>query len=128
MPVRVTWRPALAGFTAAENTVIPGTLTLTGRTLTSLAATCSSCAMARCATAMSCSVDAICAVPFAFVLFAPGGPAGAATTLLLHAANHHADAVVLFDVIYDKKTPVFGTIFEVPLERKDRKRYTWPLY
>jgi len=42
--------------------------------------------------------------------------------------EYHADAVVLFDVIYDKKKPVFGTIFEVQLERKDRKRYTWPLY
>jgi hypothetical protein len=42
--------------------------------------------------------------------------------------EYYADAVVLFDVIYDKKQPVFGTIFEVQLERKDRKRYTWPLY
>jgi hypothetical protein len=42
--------------------------------------------------------------------------------------EYHADAVVLFDVIYNKKEPVFGTIFEVQLERKDRKRYTWPLY
>lgn len=42
--------------------------------------------------------------------------------------EYHADAVVLFDVIYHQKKPVFGTIFEVQLERKDRKRYTWPLY
>src|SRR5262245_29794028 len=42
--------------------------------------------------------------------------------------EYHADAVVLFDIIYDKAKPVFGTIFEVQLERKDRKRYTWPLY
>jgi hypothetical protein len=42
--------------------------------------------------------------------------------------EYHADAVVLFDIIYDNKKPVFGTIFEVQLERKDRKRYTWPLY
>jgi hypothetical protein len=42
--------------------------------------------------------------------------------------EYHADAVVLFDVIYDKNKPVFGTIFEVQLDRKARKRYTWPLY
>jgi hypothetical protein len=42
--------------------------------------------------------------------------------------EYHADAVVLFDIIYDKNKPVFGSIFEVQLERKDRKRYTWPLY
>jgi len=43
--------------------------------------------------------------------------------------EYHADAVVLFvDFLDDKKQPVFGTIFEVQLERKDRKRYTWPLY
>jgi hypothetical protein len=42
--------------------------------------------------------------------------------------EYSADAVVLFDVIYDKSKPVFGTIFEVQLERKDRKLYTWPLY
>jgi hypothetical protein len=42
--------------------------------------------------------------------------------------EYHADAVVLFDIIYDNKKPVFGTIFEVQLERRDRKRYTWPLY
>lgn len=42
--------------------------------------------------------------------------------------EYQADAVILFDVIYDKTKPVFGTIFEVQLERKDRKRYTWPLY
>jgi hypothetical protein len=42
--------------------------------------------------------------------------------------EYHADAVVLFDIIYDRNQPVFGTIFEVQLERKDRKRYTWPLY
>jgi len=42
--------------------------------------------------------------------------------------EYSADAVVLFDVIYDKSKAVFGTIFEVQLERKDRKLYTWPLY
>ncbi len=43
--------------------------------------------------------------------------------------EYHADAVVLFDGIVEEKTrPVLGTIFEVQLERKDRKRYTWPLY
>ena len=42
--------------------------------------------------------------------------------------EYYADAVVLFDLIDDKKKSVFGTIFEVQLERKDRKRYTWPLY
>jgi hypothetical protein len=42
--------------------------------------------------------------------------------------EYRADAVVLFDVIYDKNKPVFGIIFEVQLERKERKRYTWPLY
>jgi hypothetical protein len=43
--------------------------------------------------------------------------------------EYHADAVVLFvDFIDDKNQPVLGTIFEVQLERKDRKRYTWPLY
>jgi hypothetical protein len=42
--------------------------------------------------------------------------------------EYHADAVVLFDIIYDQNKPVFGTIFEVQLERKERKRYTWPLY
>ena len=43
--------------------------------------------------------------------------------------EYHADAVVLFDGVVDDETkPVLGTIFEVQLERKDRKRYTWPLY
>jgi hypothetical protein len=43
--------------------------------------------------------------------------------------EYHADAVVLFDgVIADQAKPVLGTIFEVQLERKDRKRYSWPLY
>jgi hypothetical protein len=42
--------------------------------------------------------------------------------------EYSADAVVLFDVIYAENKPVFGTIFEVQLERKERKRYTWPLY
>src|SRR5262245_45736155 len=43
--------------------------------------------------------------------------------------EYHADAVVLFDGVGDDRTrPVLGTIFEVQLERKDRKRYTWPLY
>ncbi len=51
-----------------------------------------------------------------------------ATLNELVAVEYHADAVVLFDVVYNQKKPVFGTIFEVQLERKDRKRYTWPLY
>lgn len=43
--------------------------------------------------------------------------------------EYHADAVVLFDGVVDDQTkPVLGTIFEVQLERKDRKRYTWPFY
>jgi hypothetical protein len=43
--------------------------------------------------------------------------------------EYHADAVVLFvDFLDEKQQPVFGTIFEVQLESKDRKRYTWPLY
>jgi hypothetical protein len=42
--------------------------------------------------------------------------------------EYAADAVVLFDNTHDKQRPVFGTIFEVQLERKERKRYTWPLY
>jgi len=39
-----------------------------------------------------------------------------------------ADAVVLFDVVYREKKPVFGTVFEVQKERDARKRYTWPVY
>ena len=43
--------------------------------------------------------------------------------------EYHADAVVLFvDFLDGKHQPVFGTIFEVQLERKPRKRFTWPLY
>ena len=43
--------------------------------------------------------------------------------------EYHADAVVLFvDFVDSKNKPVLGTIFEVQLERKERKRYTWPLY
>jgi hypothetical protein len=43
--------------------------------------------------------------------------------------EYHADAVVLFvDFIDENKKPMLGTIFEVQLERKERKRYTWPLY
>jgi len=42
--------------------------------------------------------------------------------------EYHADAVVLFEVIDNKKKPVFGTIFEVQFESKERKRYTWPVY
>jgi hypothetical protein len=43
--------------------------------------------------------------------------------------EYHADAVVVFDGAVDNETkPVLGTILEVQLERKDRKRYTWPLY
>jgi len=51
-----------------------------------------------------------------------------ATLTQLVPVEYHADAVVLFDIIYDRNQPVFGTIFEVQLERKERKRYTWPLY
>jgi hypothetical protein len=47
-----------------------------------------------------------------------------ATLTQLVPVEYHADAVVLFDIIYDRNQPVFGTIFEVQLERKDRKRYT----
>lgn len=43
--------------------------------------------------------------------------------------EYHADAVVLFDgADGDQTKPVLGRVFEVQLERKDRKRYTWPLY
>jgi hypothetical protein len=35
-------------------------------------------------------------------------------------------SLMLEGVIANK--PVLGTIFEVQLERKERKRYTWPLY
>jgi hypothetical protein len=43
--------------------------------------------------------------------------------------EYHADAVVLFiDFVDEQQQPVLGTIFEVQLERKARKRYTWPLY
>jgi hypothetical protein len=42
--------------------------------------------------------------------------------------EYHADVVVLFDIVYENKKPVFGTIFEVQLDRKERKGYTWPLY
>ena len=43
--------------------------------------------------------------------------------------EYHADAVVLFDgADGDQSKPVLGTVFEVQLDRKDRKRYTWPLY
>ncbi|HEX7841945.1 MAG TPA: hypothetical protein VF469_30955 [Kofleriaceae bacterium] len=43
--------------------------------------------------------------------------------------EYHADAVVLFvDFVDERQQPVLGTIFEVQLERKARKRYTWPLY
>lgn len=42
--------------------------------------------------------------------------------------EYHADAVVLFEVVNASKKPVFGTIFEVQLECKERKRYTWPVY
>jgi hypothetical protein len=51
-----------------------------------------------------------------------------ATLNELVPVEYQADAVVLFDVIYEKNKPVFGTIFEVQLERKDRKLFTWPLY
>jgi hypothetical protein len=43
--------------------------------------------------------------------------------------EYHADAVVVFaDVVGDRTEPVMGTIFEVQLDRKERKRYTWPFY
>jgi hypothetical protein len=42
--------------------------------------------------------------------------------------EYHADAVVLFVDVVDNHKPVFGTIFEVQLQRDDRKRFTWPLY
>jgi hypothetical protein len=42
--------------------------------------------------------------------------------------EYHADAVVLFEVKGSEKKPVFGTIFEVQLECRERKRYTWPVY
>jgi len=42
--------------------------------------------------------------------------------------EYHADAVVLFVDFVDNKKPVFGTIFEVQLQRDDRKHLTWPLY
>lgn len=52
-----------------------------------------------------------------------------ATLPQLVPVEYHADAVILFDGVVDDETkPVLGTIFEVQLERKDRKRYTWPLY
>jgi hypothetical protein len=42
--------------------------------------------------------------------------------------EYHADAVVLFVDFIDNNKPVFGTIFEVQLQRDDRKHFTWPLY
>jgi hypothetical protein len=43
--------------------------------------------------------------------------------------EYHADAVVLFsDAAVDLKKPVFGTIFEVQLQRDPRKPFTWPVY
>ena len=42
--------------------------------------------------------------------------------------EYHADAVVLFDDVDGQRRPVFGAIFEVQLQRDDRKHYTWPLY
>ena len=51
-----------------------------------------------------------------------------ATLHQLVPIEYHADAVVLFEVNNNKKKPVFGTIFEVQLESKERKRYTWPVY
>jgi hypothetical protein len=42
--------------------------------------------------------------------------------------EYHADAVVLFVDFVANRKPVFGTIFEVQLQRDDRKRFTWPLY
>jgi hypothetical protein len=49
----------------------------------------------------------------------------AAVTQLL-PVGYHADAVVLF--VDHKHKPVFGTIFEVQLKTKARKKLTWPLY
>lgn len=40
--------------------------------------------------------------------------------------GYYADAVVLF--ADNKNKPVFGTIFEVQLETRARKKFTWPLY
>jgi hypothetical protein len=51
-----------------------------------------------------------------------------ATLNELVPVEYHADAVVLFVDFVDKNRPVFGTIFEVQLQRDDRKQYTWPLY
>jgi hypothetical protein len=43
--------------------------------------------------------------------------------------GYHADAVVLFvDLVDNTNKPVFGIIFEVQLDRRARKKYTWPLY
>jgi hypothetical protein len=42
--------------------------------------------------------------------------------------EYHADAVVVFDGVDGNGRPVFGAIFEVQLQRDDRKHYTWPLY
>jgi hypothetical protein len=51
-----------------------------------------------------------------------------ATLNELVPVEYHADAVVLFDVVDGQRRPVFGAIFEVQLQRDDRKPYTWPLY
>jgi hypothetical protein len=42
--------------------------------------------------------------------------------------EYHADAVVLFEHVAEAPRRALGAIFEVQLERDDRKHYTWPLY
>jgi hypothetical protein len=51
-----------------------------------------------------------------------------ATLNELVPVEYHADAVVVFDDADRDRRPVFGAIFEVQLQRDDRKHYTWPLY
>lgn len=51
-----------------------------------------------------------------------------ATLNELVPVEYHADAVVVFDDADGRRRPVFGAIFEVQLQRDDRKHYTWPLY
>lgn len=36
--------------------------------------------------------------------------------------------MLFVDFVDEQNKPVLGTIFEVQPERKERKRYTWPLY
>ena len=51
-----------------------------------------------------------------------------ATLNELVPVEYYADAVVVFDDADCNRRPVFGAIFEVQLQRDDRKHYTWPLY